>query len=164
MSNPCLNLLRTAHLSRSIIMRHELSAGVSRDASLTGQGAGPPVPPHDRFCGFRDVRSWSASDNENQMILLAPVVLLAQAALPQEHAIYKSVDHGATWIRAGSNFPGNPRINSFGKTTDRILTAKSPGVSEREWSVSASILGRSRDLYCENQCSRRSRRCSRIDN
>lgn len=62
------------------------------------------------------------------MILPALVLLLSQAALPQEHAIYKSVDRGVTWIKAGSNFPGNPRINSFGASTDRIFAGTDAGI------------------------------------
>jgi photosystem II stability/assembly factor-like uncharacterized protein len=62
------------------------------------------------------------------MILLALVVLLSQAALPQEHAIYKSVDWGVTWTKAGANLAGNPRINSFGAITDRIFAGTDAGI------------------------------------
>jgi photosystem II stability/assembly factor-like uncharacterized protein len=62
------------------------------------------------------------------MILPALVLLLSQAALPQEHAIYKSVDRGVTWTKAGANFPGNPRINSFGASTDRIFAGTDAGI------------------------------------
>jgi photosystem II stability/assembly factor-like uncharacterized protein len=62
------------------------------------------------------------------MILSAVVLLLSQAALPQGHAIYKSVDRGVTWTKAGANFPGNPRINSFGAITDRIFAGTDAGI------------------------------------
>jgi photosystem II stability/assembly factor-like uncharacterized protein len=62
------------------------------------------------------------------MIVLALVVLLSQSALPQEHAIYKSVDRGVTWTKAGANLAGNPRINSFGATTDRIFAGTDAGI------------------------------------
>ncbi len=62
------------------------------------------------------------------MILLALVVLFSQAAMPQEHAIYKSVDRGVTWTKAGANLAGNPRINSFGETTDRIFAGTDAGI------------------------------------
>jgi photosystem II stability/assembly factor-like uncharacterized protein len=62
------------------------------------------------------------------MILPALVFLLSQAALPQEHAIYKSVDRGVTWTKAGANFPGNPRINSFGASADRIFAGTDAGI------------------------------------
>jgi photosystem II stability/assembly factor-like uncharacterized protein len=62
------------------------------------------------------------------MILLALVVLFSQAAPPQEHAIYKSVDRGVTWTKAGANLAGNPRINSFGETTDRIFAGTDAGI------------------------------------
>jgi photosystem II stability/assembly factor-like uncharacterized protein len=62
------------------------------------------------------------------MILPALVLLLSQAALPQEHAIYKSVDRGVTWTKASANFPGNPRINSFGANTDRIFAGTDAGI------------------------------------
>ena len=61
------------------------------------------------------------------MILLALLVLASQAALPQEHAIYRSVDRGATWTKAGA-FTGNPRINSFGATIDRIFAGTDAGI------------------------------------
>ena len=48
-------------------------------------------------------------------------VILSQAALSQEHAIFKSVDRGITWTKAGSNLAGNPRINSFGATMKQDL-------------------------------------------
>jgi len=62
------------------------------------------------------------------MNLPALVLLLSQAALPQEHAIYKSVDRGLTWTKAGADFPGNPRINSFGASTDRIFAGTDAGI------------------------------------
>jgi photosystem II stability/assembly factor-like uncharacterized protein len=62
------------------------------------------------------------------MILPALVVLLAQAALPQEHAIYKSVDRGVSWTKACANLAGNPRINTFGATTDRIFAGTDAGI------------------------------------
>ncbi|MCL4850302.1 MAG: hypothetical protein KJZ78_02855, partial [Bryobacteraceae bacterium] len=62
------------------------------------------------------------------MILLALVVLLSQAALPQEHAIYKSVDRGVTCTKAGANLAGNPRINSFGAITNRIFAGTDAGI------------------------------------
>lgn len=62
------------------------------------------------------------------MVLPALVLLLSQAALPQEHAIYKSVDRGVTWTKAGAHFPGNPRINSFGASTDRIFAGTDEGI------------------------------------
>ena len=62
------------------------------------------------------------------MILLALVLLLSQAALPQEHAIYKSVHRGVTWTKAGANLAGNPRINSFGGNTDRIFAGTDAGI------------------------------------
>jgi photosystem II stability/assembly factor-like uncharacterized protein len=62
------------------------------------------------------------------MIVLAPVILLSQAALPQEHAIYKSIDRGLTWTKGGANLAGNPRINSFGETSDRIFAGTDAGI------------------------------------
>jgi photosystem II stability/assembly factor-like uncharacterized protein len=62
------------------------------------------------------------------MIVPALVLLLSQAALPQGHAIYKSVDRGVTWTKTGANFPGNPRINSFGASTDRIFAGTDAGI------------------------------------
>ena len=62
------------------------------------------------------------------MIFLALVVLLSQAALAPEHAIYKSVDRGVTWTKAGANLAGNPRVNSFGATTDRIFAGTDAGI------------------------------------
>jgi photosystem II stability/assembly factor-like uncharacterized protein len=62
------------------------------------------------------------------MILPALVVLLSQAAPPQEHAVYKSVDRGLTWAKAGGNLAGNPRINSFGATADRIFAGTDSGI------------------------------------
>jgi photosystem II stability/assembly factor-like uncharacterized protein len=61
-------------------------------------------------------------------MILPALVLLSQAALPQEHAIYKSVDRGVTWTKAGANFPGSPRINSFGASTDRIFAGTDAGI------------------------------------
>jgi photosystem II stability/assembly factor-like uncharacterized protein len=62
------------------------------------------------------------------MILLTVLLLLSQAALSQEHAIYKSVDRGATWTIAGSDLPGRPRINSFGAITGRIFAGTDAGI------------------------------------
>ena len=55
-------------------------------------------------------------------------VILSQAALSQEHAIFKSVDRGMTWTKAGSNLAGNPRINSFGATINRIFAGTDAGI------------------------------------
>ena len=62
------------------------------------------------------------------MILLALAVLFSQAAMSQEHAIYKSVDRGVTWAKVGANFVGNPRINSFGTTRDKIFAGTDAGI------------------------------------
>jgi photosystem II stability/assembly factor-like uncharacterized protein len=62
------------------------------------------------------------------MNLPALVLLLSQAALPQGHAIYKSVDRGVTWTKAGAKFPGNPRINSFGASTGKIFAGTDAGI------------------------------------
>jgi photosystem II stability/assembly factor-like uncharacterized protein len=62
------------------------------------------------------------------MILLALLVLLSEAALPQEHAIYKSVDLGLAWAKAGADLPGNPRILGFGATADRIFAGTDAGI------------------------------------
>lgn len=55
------------------------------------------------------------------MIVLTLLLLLSQAALAQEHAVYKSVDRGVTWTKASANLAGNARIYSFGATTNRIF-------------------------------------------
>jgi photosystem II stability/assembly factor-like uncharacterized protein len=65
---------------------------------------------------------------ENLMILLALIVLIAQASAAQEHAIYKSVDRGLTWSRADGNLPGQARINSFGAIGDRITAGTDEGI------------------------------------
>jgi len=62
------------------------------------------------------------------MILLALVLLLSRAGLPQEHAIYKSVDRGVSWTKTGAILAGNPRINSFGETADRIFAGTDAGI------------------------------------
>jgi len=62
------------------------------------------------------------------MILLALVLLLSRAGLPQEHAIYKSVDRGVSWTKTGAILAGNPRINSLGETADRIFAGTDAGI------------------------------------
>lgn len=62
------------------------------------------------------------------MILSALALLLLQAAVPPEHAIFKSADRGLTWTRAGSRLPGNPRINTFGATKDAIFAGTEAGI------------------------------------
>jgi len=64
----------------------------------------------------------------SKMICLTLVILLSQAALPPQHAIFKSIDRGLTWAKAGASLPGNPRINSFGATTDKIFAGTDGGI------------------------------------
>lgn len=62
------------------------------------------------------------------MICSILALLLAQSALPPRHAIYKSIDRGLTWTRAGAILPGNPRVNSFGAIKDQIFAGTDAGI------------------------------------
>ncbi len=59
---------------------------------------------------------------------LAMVILAPQASLGQQHEIFKSLDRGLSWAKAGAIFPGNPRINSFGATTEKIFAGTDAGI------------------------------------
>lgn len=56
------------------------------------------------------------------------IALLAQSVTATEHAIYKSVDRGVTWARAGGSFAGSPRINSFGTVGNRVFAGTDAGI------------------------------------
>ncbi len=56
------------------------------------------------------------------------IALLAQSVPAAEHAIYKSVDRGVTWERAGGSFAGSPRINSFGAVGSRVFAGTDAGI------------------------------------
>jgi photosystem II stability/assembly factor-like uncharacterized protein len=62
------------------------------------------------------------------MICLAMAILAPQTALGQQHAIFKSLDRGLSWVKAGAISPGNPRINAFGAATEKIFAGTDAGI------------------------------------
>lgn len=86
--------------------------GGSRAAALKGWAGG------SRLAGVVELE---------YMVCLVLVALLAQAAAA-EHAVFRSVDGGVRWARAGASLPGNPRVNSFGAIANRVFAGTDAGI------------------------------------